>query len=315
MSGYSLWELDIRELIRDFTERELSAASATEFLEGLGLGRVDIHSSPMSAEKLLMVYSHSDYAFTTDDLTWLSSAHTILSGDCENGLRVYVVELHCDLDDYYINCAAIIKLVNTTIPNTNLFLFKIENAVALGAARSLNNPENDNSFCVTGLITKDIFFDYLEFFDELADSSPNEIPWVIMRHSPQEEGALSRGYDQSRAPNPDYLTFLDEVESFYGESAERERKRFYGGLEEQTNARESYKDTSKQLAMVARKDESTSYDVLEQAEEAERKAAQHIRESANTENEAAETADFAYPDADSLLQELLRKGFSTEGKE
>ena len=111
------------------------------------------------------------------------------------------------------------------------------------------------------------------------------------------------------------MTFLDEVESFYGESAERERKRFYGGLEEQTNARESYKDTSKQLAMVARKDESTSYDVLEQAEEAERKAAQHIRESANTENEAAETADFAYPDADSLLQELLRKGFSTEGKE
>ena len=315
MSGFSLWELDMRELIRDFSEQTLSAESAVEFLEGLGLGRIVMQSSPMSAEKLLMVYSHTDYAFTTDDLGWLSAAPVIISGSCENGLQVYAVELLCDKDDYYISCAAIIKLVNTIIPGANFFLFKVDDSFALGTARSLENTD-DNSFCVTGLINRNNVVDFIEFFDELTYCSPNEIPWAIMRYSPQEDSALIRDYDQRRTQNPDYLTFLDEVESFYGESAESERKRFFSELEAPEAVPESYKDTSKQLAMVARKDNATSYDVLERAEEAERKAV-HLSLDPTGANKADlnELDGYDYPDADKLLEEVLNEGFSTGGKE
>lgn len=179
MSGYSLWELEIKELIRDFTENALSGESTAALLEGLGLGEIHITSSPMSAEKMLMVYSSTDYAFTSDDLTWISAAGNVISGLVDSELRIYAVELNCDEEEYYISCAAIVKLFNVVYPGNNLFIFKLENAIALGSARSFGSFPN-NSFCVSGLITAYNTQLFADFLDELSYAGPSELPDVIV---------------------------------------------------------------------------------------------------------------------------------------
>ena len=101
MSSYSLWELNMQELIQAFTTDELTAASVDAFLQGIGFDEVEITSLPMSAERRLLVYGNADYAFTSDDIHWLSAATVVVTGLCVEGLRVHVIELICDEDEYY----------------------------------------------------------------------------------------------------------------------------------------------------------------------------------------------------------------------
>ena len=42
MSSYSLWELNMQELIQDFTGDELTVATAEVFLKGIGFNEIEI---------------------------------------------------------------------------------------------------------------------------------------------------------------------------------------------------------------------------------------------------------------------------------
>ena len=52
MSSYSLWELNMQELIQDFTGDELTVATAEVFLKGIGFNEIEISSLPTSAERM-----------------------------------------------------------------------------------------------------------------------------------------------------------------------------------------------------------------------------------------------------------------------
>lgn len=306
MSSYSLWELNMQELIQTFTTDELTAASVDAFLQGIGFDEVEITSLPMSAERRLLVYGNADYAFTSDDIHWLSAATVVVTGLCVEGLRVHVIELICDEDDYYTYCAALIKLFNVVFGEKSIFFFKLPGAFAVGSSRSFENSMS-NSFCVSALIHAKDVSQYADFLDELPYVDTDEIPQLIIRYSPQEKVITPSKYFCGQPTVPDYLSFLDEAEAFYGESTQRERNRYLSAVEERSQQNETYKDTCKRLASTADNEGITSLEVLEDAESAEEKAAIREMESSpgQIEENAEEFSDEAYENAEVMLNELL----------
>ena len=87
MSSYSLWELNMQELIQDFTGDELTVATAEVFLKGIGFNEIEISSLPTSAERMLLVHANTDYAFTSDDLSWLSLAQKVITALWEGSIK------------------------------------------------------------------------------------------------------------------------------------------------------------------------------------------------------------------------------------
>ena len=309
MSGYSLWELDIRELIRDFTEADLSAESVEALWKGMGLGEVIVSSGPMSAEKMLMVYSNSDYSFTSDDISWLSTTSKAISCMHENGLQIYFIEMLCDEEDYYIPCAALVKLFNVVFPGKNVFIFKLNTGIAFGSARDFEGSF-ENNFCVSAPISAVNAPQYTALIDELQFADADDIPAVIIHYSPQEEANVPTRYDDvKRVVDPDYLSFLDDVEAFYGESAENERERYLSENDCVQRIAESYRDACKQLSRTAKRDDYTSLDELEKAEKAEENAARYVFTADNREltEEDRGLSDEAFLDAEVMLKELLNR--------
>lgn len=131
MSSYSLWKLNMQELIQDFTGNELTAATAELFLKGIGFNEIEISSLPTSAERMLLVHANTAYAFTSDDLSWLSLAQKVIIALWEGSIKTYLIEMDCDEEDYYIYCAAIIKLFNVVFREQSVFVFKFKDAFQL----------------------------------------------------------------------------------------------------------------------------------------------------------------------------------------
>ena len=167
MSSYSLWELNMQELIQDFTGDELTVATAEVFLKGIGFNEIEISSLPTSAERMLLVHANTDYAFTSDDLSWLSLAQKVITALWEGSIKTYVFEMDCDEEDYYICCAAIIKIYNVVFREQSVFVFKRKDAFAVGSLRSYENNTNNN-FCVSALIHAIDVSDNAYFLDELT---------------------------------------------------------------------------------------------------------------------------------------------------
>ena len=314
MSSFSQRELDIRELAREFNETEFSSEIAGELMNGLSFGRVDINSVPISIEKLLMVYSNTDYVFTSDDLIWLEQAGRVVVGKKESGRKWYCVEMLCDEEDYYTCCAAIVKLFNAVFLDKGLFLFKIASSFALGTARDFES-EIENNFCVSALINSANYSQYEEFliellYSEVLYSGDSVLPEIIIRYSPQENDHLQSKYDGvPHNVDPDYLSFLDEVEAFYGESAEKERQNYLSEIVNTRKATETYRNACRQLARTGIIDDKTSLDVLNAAEIAERKASNYVFSNSITtiEDDEYSLSKEAYNNAEIMLKELYAR--------
>lgn len=310
MDGYSLWEFDLKESIIDFAERPFSADSALGLMNSLGFGEASIVSGPVSIEKLLFVYAHSDYAFTADDLSWIAIAGDVITANNENGLKVYSIELKCDEEDYYLCCAAIIKLFNVVLPDKNIYIFKVGSSFAIGSPRSFGEMHS-NSFCVSGIINAENYLEQQEFLCELQLSDLLEVPEIVIRYSPQEAYVEPIKIKGIREIDPDYLQFLDEVKSFYGENTESERQRYLSFHEDQITDMGNYRDACKLLANTAEADDSSSYDELEKAEIAAKKVSSEKRwEQVQLFDQDHEPLfDPSVPDADEVLKEILEKRF------
>lgn len=310
MSSYSLWELNMQELIQDFTGDELTIATAEVFLKGIGFNAIEISSLPTSAERMLLVHANTDYAFASDDLSWLSLAPKVITALWEGSTKTYVFEMDCDEEDYYICCAAIIKIYNVVFKEKSVFVFKFKDAFAVGSLRSYEN-ETENNFCVSALIHATDVPKYANFLDELPYTELDEIPPLIISGSPQEEAITPSKYYRGQAVDSNYLSFLDEVEVFYGASTQKEKNRYLSTDNEQRQQIETYKETCKRLGSIAADDGITSLEVLEEAEHMESHAAHIFKTNGTTDNH--ESSKKLYPDefvdADKLLKEILNRRF------
>lgn len=308
MSSYSLWELNMQELIQDFTGDELTVATAEVFLKGIGFNEIEISSLPTSAERMLLVHANTDYAFTSDDLSWLSLAPKVITALWEGSIKTYVFEMDCDEEDYYICCAAIIKIYNVVFREQSVFVFKLKDAFAVGSLRSYENNTNNN-FCVSALIHAIDVSDNAYFLDELTYVDVDDLAPLIIYYSPQEGACLPSKNDDVQYIDPDYLSFLDEVEAFYGESAQKERSRYLHIGKEPAKPIESYKDACNRLLHIAEDDGFSSLEVLEDAEAAKEKALTHEPDLSLMQREESVGifSEEAYKNVEIMLNELLSR--------
>lgn len=306
MSFNSSWNADAEELVREFTQRDLTADSAEAFVSGLGYGRYKATRGPISVEKLILVYGKTEHVFTSQDLSWLEQASSVISGVSESEFNVYAIEMNCNIKDYYICCAALIKIFNAVYEGINFFVFKFNDAIAFGAARYFEKVHAIQSFCVSGLISASNPSQDYSLFEEFAWG--DEFSSVIAKYSPQEK--VDDGlYFEDRPRDPGLQSYLAQFNfGIISENVNKEYQYQYAG-NGQYQRIYSYKETCILLQKIAASDNMTSLDVLENAEEAEKRATAQ-REKLGTDAASdvltSTSQDSLHQvDADSLLKEIL----------
>lgn len=310
MSFNSPWNTDAEELVREFTQRDLTADSTEEFVLGLGFGKYKVTRGPISVEKLILVYSKTEHVYTSQDLNWLEQASSVISGVSESEFNVYSIEMNCNIKDYYICCAALIKIFNAAFDGINFFVFKFNDAVAFGAARYFEKVYATQSFCVSGLISASNPSQDYSIFEEFAWG--DDFSSVIAKYSPQEK-VDDGSYYEDRPRDPGLQSYLAQFNfSIMSKSVNNEYQYQYAG-NGQYQRIYSYKETCILLQNIAASDNMTSLDVLENAEEAEKRAtARHGKLGSDTASDilTSTSQDVQHQvDADSLLKEVLDNRF------
>lgn len=304
------WNSNIDEAILDYINIDFSASSAENVLRAWGFESWTERFLPGSATRLALVYSGTDYSFTAYELSWLENAKEVMSYTVSDDATVFFVDMSCTLREYYVCCAAIIKLLNVAVEGNNIFFFKMENAMAIGSSR-LYGTDASNSFVVSGLITADNLYSYEELLENLIYCEIDDFPLLLMDFSPQEKDN-SRDYD-SVGRSIEYLDAVSELRKQY-ETEDPDRIRFTCRDSMEKYDVDSYKATSNELKSVGEKITDSSYEDLEDAVKAEEIAAQkqvifNDDLSADGDGETVEGmySSEAFENAEIMLKEMLDK--------
>lgn len=303
------WSFSIEDTIEELIAEELYPQTIEKALTNMGYGVYNELYAPTSATHLLLVHSQSEYNFTSNDLEWLECAEAVFSYETDNGENIFFVEMTCNIDDYYVSCAAIVKLFNIAFSAENLFVFRISDNVAFGMARELDRTIPHN-FAVTGLINHINMYGYEELIYDFTSTPICDLPQLIISSSPQEQ--YEERICDSTHINPDYLSFLDEFESFYGVDTSLEKARFFNdALVQQVSG--NYKTVCEELKTIVEDNSISSYEDLDAAEAAEEKT-RHVQVPNSNEGESRALDEpilgfskEAFSDAERMLKEMLRK--------
>lgn len=274
----------------------------------LELGEYSPEFAPMTAERMLFIHSNIDYNFTAKELNWLTFASETLKGETEAGINIFAFEMACSSDDYYIPSAALIKIFNVAFSGDNLFIFKVGQNFSIGCKRTfLSKPPNN--FCISALLGEDTLDVMDALIDELSYATTiMDYPPVLLAFSPQES-TFQKSIDQSQF-DPDYLLFLDEIQSMYGVDTLSEKERYIASFSDEKNQSISYRAACDVLYDIAVGEEISSFDFLNAAMVAEEKALRQRIISADSDNSNAgdslpEFSEEAYKNAEVMLIEIL----------
>ena len=305
---------DWDEVMLDFIDADFSSEAAEQVLDKIAYGAYNEMYAPSSAARLVLVHSESDYAFTSDDLSWLSVAQNVLSYNLSESddTALFFLDMACNTEDYYVCCAAVIKVFSIAFPGNNLFVFKVDNKIAIGSKRDFENSLKNN-FAISGLFSERTIDEFEGFFESLEIADLYEIPSVIIQYSPQEK-ETERNYDKNQI-DPDYISFLSEFQSVYGVDTSRER---YRCLSEYTvndlQVTDTYHSAEIELDGIADEQMTSSYEELDMAQKAEEKALsiKFLSGDGNSsigplEEQIPEFSEEAFMDAEQMLKEMLGK--------
>lgn len=305
MEYYDFWEIDAFEAISEFVNEPLTTEAVKKVVYGLGLGAFEESYAPTNATRMVLVHSVTDYAFTTTDIEWLSSAQIVILGNiCESDLQLFTFELDCPIDEYYIHCAALIKLFNKAFPGDNVYLFRINSVIAFGSMRTFD--EENNNFCITKPFNKSDAKAALSLVDELSSASKESIPQIISAYSPQEIEFEVKDYDKRNSSVED-TRIWNELKLFY-DVGERSSKNL-SELDNLDNKKYTYRKTCWLLADVACNADDTSYDILDSALTAEERAKAQQNETSFEIEQLPDTSEKelyqeAFRSAEDMLKEL-----------
>lgn len=304
------WNSSIDEAILDYINIDFSSSSTENILRAWGFESWTERFLPGSATRLVLVYSGTDYSFTPYELSWLENAKEVMSYTVSGDATVFFVDMACTLREYYVCCAAIIKLFNVAVEGNNIFFFKMDKAMAIGSSR-LYGTDALNSFVVSGLITADNLYSYEDLFESLIYCEIEDFPLLLMDFSPQEKDN-SRDFD-SVGRSIEYLEAVLELKKQY-ETEDPDRIEFIHHDSMEQYDVDSYKATSNELKSVGEKITDSSYDVLEDAVKAEEMAAQKqamfndgMSASGNEETVEGMYSSEAFENAEIMLKEMLDK--------
>lgn len=289
MSFYDYWAYDTIDFFERFLSENINKNNVNKFLEWFGVEHYNCKYDSIDVKKLLLVYSSSDYAFSSKDLEWLldGTSVSLYSFDDNN---IVFIDLPSAKDSYYVNSAAFIKLFNRAFPGKNRFVIKINESIAFGSSRLADESFNNN-FCVTRLFEASSM-ELLTFLDEVDFENHSNFVLSIVSFSPQEQYEYcpvpkreieKDGEQLSLWKNDDFQIFI------------------------------TYKEACKVLEHVASEHNLSSFDVLQEALLSEEKvlSAPIAPIGSNGtildfDSEDDYSAD-AYADAEQMLKEMLGK--------
>lgn len=304
-----MWEYNTLEMLQDFVREPLSMRTVRMFMEHFELNMYDLPLCLRNASNLALVYGDTDYAFTSDDLMWLSCVDNVAL--CRGEERnLFFVDLSVDPEEYYITSAAAIKVFNIVFPGNNQYIFRAGKALASGCKRNFSS-NIANNFCVTQLFTFDELKEYVYFFEEALLSDEEALPYLIMQYSPQERLPEKVSNKQHEA-SLDYMRFLRELNAVYGVDTSKEYARYVESFTQAQNNNATYADVCAILHFVGEAKDTSSYDVLEDALEqmADSSNSNHTRNVIEyiLDNDATDFSPEAFEDAEKMLKEMLRNG-------
>lgn len=290
MSFYDYWAYDTIDFFERFLTEDINKNNVIKFLEWFGVEHYECKYDSIDAKKLLLVYSLSDYPFSSRDLGWLLDGTSVSLYAFDNNNIVFV-ELPSVRDSYYINSAAFIKLFGRAFPGKNRFVIKINESLAFGSTR-VDDELYNNNFCVTRVFDVCSMRDLLTFLDEVDFENHSSFVLSIVSFSPQEQ------YEYCPVPKHD---------------TENDGEQLSLWEDDDFQIFITYKEACKVLEHVASEHDVSSFDVLQEALLSEEKvlSAPIGFESSDGvplafEDGGGYSAD-AYADAELMLKEMLDK--------
>lgn len=306
-----MWEYNALEIIQDFAKEPLSMGTVRLFMDYFVLTMYDLPDSLRSANNLALVYSESDYCFSADDVAWLTcvSAVAMCRGEQRN---LVFAEVETEKEEYYITCAAIVKLLNRGFPGHNHFIFRVAGALAFGCKRNFEQNIRNN-FCVTQLFENEQLNDAVYFLEEALLSGEDTLPYMVMQYSPQER-FFDRKFASHREVSADYICLLNEMSDLYAIDTSKEHERYIASFTLNECYPIQYVDACDALGTIGESKNISSYDILEDATQQE-KTLHNVSEEKekseyNPDDCFEEYSEEAYLDAEVLLNEMLTRDMS-----
>lgn len=322
MDTDALWEAELKEAIQDFVEADLTFYSVSSFSCQLGVFISKQFHEPMPAARLALVHGNQDYLASIDEIGWIDDISCVVSCLDSSGHIIFAFDLDCDLEDYYIRCAAIVKIFNIAFEGNNFFIFKTREAVVLGCKRKQANIKDN--FCVSQpLISGKLSHTLLGMVSELLQSELEEFGDII------DEYASTAAYEEEEEVpvSLESIEDTDDLEAvfqrIYGfdyqdeEDRARQLRREFGG-----DIRNPYEEARQELRYVGDLSSASSYDELEYARQAQERA-EKVKWGENSDEGSSEQVDpwdgrfsrAAYGNAEIMLQEIMAQDDDDEDAE
>ncbi|MEG0838706.1 MAG: hypothetical protein RSF33_02725 [Hydrogenoanaerobacterium sp.] len=206
-----VWMYDAQQAFLNLLCDELSYENAQCFCDCMCTGDYEASLPSMDAEHLVFIYGDQDKNYTSDEVTYLQLASTvILFASVSNPDNlVFFVDLLADADEANIVACAIIKLLNKAFHAKNIFCFRLDQTLAFGCMKADGTPANhffisewgsaESAQDIQGILDNCVG-SHLQLMDEIAACSVLE-RW----NNPFDT------YDY----NPEYVLTLQELMSFY----------------------------------------------------------------------------------------------------
>ena len=304
--------------IEEFLTENFTELSAEKLIrEFFGYTDYKQKYASCTALRAITVYGASDYLYTSYDLALLNYADTIILYELGK-INMFFINMNCSKLDYYVSCAAVIKIFNIAFKGNSIYVFKIDNSIAIGSKRDFRN-EITNNFVISGRINKNNIASYYDFWEEILFYDLNEldsieeIPSLILYFSPQEKESTKSAFDMvyDESFKMEYLYALDEIQQVYNLDTSREQE--YVMYQDCTlrEYQETYHSVCNELRNVVNPEQASSFDELNCAIEAQEKSeivfSQHQNLDQNLFDEDYDVglSEDAFNDAEIMLKELL----------
>lgn len=303
-----MWEYTTLEVLQDFAKSPMQTSTIQSVIDHFGLTMYQIADQIRTASNLALVHGEQDYAFNSDELVWLGYCEAIAMCRGE-GRNLFFAELKTEDEDYYIACAAIIKLFNCIFPENNQFVFKVGQGLVFGCKRLLNRTCKNN-FCVTQLFKPEDMEECVYFLEEALCEDEESLPYTVMEYSPQEKRHENNLPKQGEV-SQDYIQILREVQAFYGIDTSKEYIRYVESFAQTQGSRGwTYSDVCKFLQFVGETKDQSSYDILSDALTQEELTKRIFQISSSNDYESESILGFSPDvllDAERLLNEMLKR--------
>lgn len=310
---------DIFEILNSFSERNLEPASLVQLIESMGWGDVVTKPIVRTATSYATICCETDYEFSSEDYSWLENAIWICEVQIDSQRHVVEVDLDYDSDNFYLMCAALVKILNHVKVGNCLFLFKLVDGMVFGSRRSFDNL-NTSDFCISCFIPNDLDYCKVDesvekFLLSLEVAEWDEIPLLIIESSPQEKSEKSNPYDYVKFDS-EYVTFLREISTIYSIDTSRQVDEYNNSFKENYAPIDiTYKDAVILLAQIGI-ERNSSYDILNAANKAEEVSSQLLlKDDIKAETPLPNTAEEiiqqyseeAFENVELLLTEMLKR--------